>query len=50
MRPCEVHHDRLRFSWTLAANEGDPVAIGTDFATVASDGRLSTVTGFLECV
>jgi hypothetical protein len=24
------------------------VAIGTDFATIASDGRLSSVTGFLE--
>lgn len=46
----EVHHDRLRFSWTLAANGGDPVAVGTDFATVASDGRLSAVTGFLESV
>jgi SnoaL-like domain len=46
----EVHHDRLRFSWTLAANGGDPVAVGTDFATVAFDGRLSAVTGFLESV
>jgi hypothetical protein len=40
----------VRFSWTLAANGGDPVAVGTDFATVASDGRLSAVTGFLESV
>jgi hypothetical protein len=46
----DAHHDRVRFSWTLAANGGDPVAVGTDFATVASDGRLSAVTGFLESV
>jgi hypothetical protein len=38
----------VRFSWTLSANGGDPVAIGVDFATVADDGRMQAVTGFLE--
>jgi hypothetical protein len=42
------HHDRVRFSWSLAPAGGDPVAIGTDFATVADDGRMRSVTGFLE--
>ena len=44
----EAHHDRVRFSWSLAPNGGSPVAAGTDFATVADDGRLRAITGFLE--
>jgi len=44
----DVHHDRVRFSWSLAADGGDPVAIGTDFATVTDDGRMSAITGFLD--
>jgi SnoaL-like domain len=44
----DTHHDRLRFTWSLAANGGEPVAVGVDFATVAGDGRLRSVTGFLE--
>ena len=44
----DSHHDRVRFTWSLAADGGAPVAAGVDFATVAPDGRLRTVTGFLE--
>ncbi len=44
----ELHHDRIRFSWTLAPENGAPVAFGTDFATLAEDGRLQMVTGFLD--
>jgi SnoaL-like protein len=45
----DAHNDRVRFAWRLYGPEGDaPVAGGTDFATVADDGRLSSVTGFLE--
>jgi hypothetical protein len=44
----DTHHDRVRFSWSLAANGGDPIAVGIDFAIVAEDGRLRAVTGFLE--
>ncbi|CAO3440370.1 nuclear transport factor 2 family protein [Azospirillum endophyticum] len=45
--------DRLRFSWALGpvdgdAVAGDPVARGTDFALLAADGRLRSVTGFLD--
>jgi hypothetical protein len=43
----DAHHDRVRFAWNLVGN-GTPVAAGVDFATVADDGRLRTVTGFLE--
>lgn len=42
------HHDVLRFSWTLHAPDGTQVARGTDIATVAGDGRLAQVTGFLD--
>ena len=44
----DAHHDRVRFSWSLAADGGEPVAIGTDFATVDEDGRMRSITGFLE--
>lgn len=43
------HNGRVRFSWTLAADGGaPPVARGTDFAVLAEDGRLRSVTGFLD--
>ena len=43
------HHDRVRFAWRmLGADGGAPVAHGVDFATLADDGRLRSVTGFLE--
>jgi hypothetical protein len=46
----DAHHDRVRFTWHLKAEAGgDPVAIGSDFAVVA-DGRLQSVTGFLDLV
>jgi len=43
----DAHHDRVRFTWQLHGENG-PVATGIDFATVAEDGRLQDVTGFLE--
>jgi hypothetical protein len=45
----DAHHDRVRFAWRLInAADGTPIAGGVDFATVAGDGRLHDVTGFLE--
>ena len=45
----DAHHDVVRFAWRLVtAAEGTPVAAGVDFATVAGDGRLREVVGFLE--
>jgi len=41
-------HDRVRFTWSLAADGGQPIARGVDFAPVGDDGRLRSVTGFLE--
>ncbi|MFL5994001.1 MAG: nuclear transport factor 2 family protein [Streptomyces sp.] len=45
------HHDTARFSWELV-NEVDgsaPVA-GSDVITLAGDGRIRTVLGFLDRV
>jgi hypothetical protein len=45
----DAHNDRVRFAWQLFGPDGgDAVAAGVDFATVAGDGRLRAVTGFLE--
>src|SRR4051794_30935031 len=41
------HNDRVRFTWHLE-NDGAKLAVGHDFGTVADDGRLREVTGFLE--
>jgi len=47
----DAHHDRVRFTWHLKPEAGgDAVAIGSDFAVVADDGRLRSVTGFLDLV
>jgi hypothetical protein len=43
----DAHHDRVRFSWHLVGEQGR-VATGLDVATLAADGRLREVTGFLE--
>ena len=45
----DAHNDRVRFSWHLVGNgNGQPVATGYDFGTLTDDGRLGSVTGFLE--
>jgi SnoaL-like domain len=44
------HADRLRFTWTLGAPGAAPIAQGTDFGIVADDGRLRSVSGFLDHV
>ena len=43
----DAHNGHVRFAWNLVGGDG-PVAAGVDFATVAPDGRLDAVTGFLE--
>ena len=45
----DLHHDRARWGWELAGpTGGPPAAAGVDFAVLAPDGRLRSVTGFLE--
>ena len=43
----ESHHDRVRFTWELTPEAGDPVVRGTDFGVVA-DNRLQAITGFFD--
>lgn len=45
---ADAHGGNLRFAWALGPQGGEPVVKGTDFATVASDGRLHHVVGFLD--
>lgn len=48
----DVHHDRVRFAWTLGPDGGPALAQGVDFGVVsgaASEAQLlSAVTGFLD--
>jgi len=45
----DAHNDRVRFAWHLVGEDSrEPVATGYDFGTLAPDGRLRSVTGFLE--
>ena len=43
------HNDHVRFTWHLRPAGTDTVAlIGHDFASLAADGRLRDVVGFVE--
>jgi len=44
----DVHHDRVRFTWSMGSPTGEPVAVGVDFARTTDDGRMCDVTGFFE--
>ncbi|HEY7579102.1 MAG TPA: nuclear transport factor 2 family protein [Acetobacteraceae bacterium] len=46
----ESHHDRVRFTWDLAPEDGEPLVKGTDFGVVAADNRLAAITGFFDQV
>ena len=44
------HHDQARFSWGLGPTGAEPVVVGSDVVTLAEDGRISLVLGFLDQV
>jgi len=44
----DEHHNRLRWTWQLAADGTPPVAGGTDVVTLDADGRIREVVGFLN--
>ena len=46
--PIDAHHDRARWSWELRTPAGEVFVTGVDYAVLAADGRLRTVTGFFE--
>lgn len=44
----DAHNDRVRFAWSLGTSEEAPLVAGVDFGQVAKDGRLQSITGFLD--
>jgi hypothetical protein len=45
----EAHNGFVRFSWAAGGSPEAPLYLGgTDFAMIATDGRLKTVTGFVD--
>jgi len=42
----DLHHERLRFGWKLAAPDGSTRMEGIDVGQLADDGRLQSITGF----
>jgi hypothetical protein len=45
----EAHNNFVRFSWAAGGTTEAPLYIGgTDFATLAPDGRMKTVAGFMD--
>ena len=42
--------DRVRFSWGLGPEGVDSPIKGTDFAVLSGDGRIKSITGFLDQV
>ena len=43
----DAHNNVVHFSWELGPEAGPPLAGGVDFGVV-SDGRVQTITGFLD--
>ena len=46
----DTHHRQARFTWGLGPEGAPPLAIGFDVAVADSDGRLTSVLGFLDKV
>jgi hypothetical protein len=50
----DAHHNQARFSWGLgpadAPSGTEPLVVGFDVAVADSDGRLTSVLGFLDKV
>jgi len=45
----EAHNNFVRFSWKAGGTNDAPLYLGgTDFAVLAADGRIKTVTGFTD--
>ena len=48
--PVDAHNGQVRFGWHLAPEAGPALAAGVDFGVIAGDGRLDSITGFLDQV
>jgi len=48
-RVPERHHDRMRFAWEIVVGDDEEsFATGTDVLELAGDGRIRSVTSFLD--
>ncbi len=47
--PVDGHHDQLRFTWTLAVPDAEPLIVGFDVVVLDGD-RIASVYGFLDRV
>jgi hypothetical protein len=48
--PVDGHHTYVRFAWELGPEDGPAPIAGSDVATLAPDGRVQSVIGFLDRV
>jgi hypothetical protein len=46
----DAHHDVVRFRWHLGPDAAPDAVVGFDVATVAEDGRMTSIVGFLDRV
>jgi len=46
----DTHHRQARFTWGLGPDGAEPLVVGFDVAVADSDGRLTSVLGFLDKV
>lgn len=44
----QIHHDRARLRWEIKLGDGGSFAAGTDVLVFDPDGRISSVTTFLD--
>lgn len=44
----DSHNGSLRFGWSLGPAAGPAVVEGVDFGTLATDGRLASIVGFID--
>lgn len=44
----DSHNGQVRFSWALGPHEGPAIVEGVDFGTLAADGRLASIAGFID--
>ena len=47
---ADGHHDVLRFDWNLGTPEEPDLIVGFDVVSLAADGRIEQVIGFLDKV
>jgi hypothetical protein len=46
----DAHHDVARFAWGLGPDGAEPLVVGFDVVETDEDGRIRSVTGFLDRV